>query len=133
MLIGAHILLYSEQPDADRAFCRDVLELPAVDVGGGWLIFGLPAAEAAFHPMEDGATPLPGAGPVLSALLYLMCDDLGAYIATMESRGVRFSPVEEEPWGLRSTIRLPSGGELGVYQPAHPTALSLWPRGPDGA
>jgi catechol 2,3-dioxygenase-like lactoylglutathione lyase family enzyme len=123
MITGAHILLYSQDPDADRAFLRDVLGFPFVDVGHGWLIFALPAAEAAVHPAGGDAAPAPAGH--LGAVLYLMCDDLAEQIRTLETKGVRCAEVTEERWGMRTAIRLPSGGEVGLYQPSHPTALGL--------
>jgi predicted enzyme related to lactoylglutathione lyase len=118
MITGAHMLLYSDNAEADRAFFRDVLEFKAVDAGRGWLIFALPPAEAAIHPSEgDSGKQLPRSD------LYLMCDDLSALIKTMEAKGVSFTPVSEAPWGIRTTIKLPSGGEIGLYQPKHPTAI----------
>jgi catechol 2,3-dioxygenase-like lactoylglutathione lyase family enzyme len=116
MIIGAHVLLYSKDPEADRAFFRDVLEFRSVDAGGGWLIFALPPAEAALHPAD---------GDSLQAAFYLMCDDLQAMINSFEAKNVKCTAIAKERWGIRTTIRLPSGGELGLYQPAHPTALHL--------
>jgi hypothetical protein len=125
MIMGAHVLVYSQKPELDRAFFRDVLEFPSVDVGHGWLIFGLPAAELAVHP-SDGETGQPHAGHrLIGTVLYLMCDDLKALMKTLEVKGVGCTEVEDEPWGIRTTIRLPSGGELGLYQPMHETALGL--------
>jgi catechol 2,3-dioxygenase-like lactoylglutathione lyase family enzyme len=121
MIIGAHVLLYSKNADADRAFVRDLLGLASVDAGHGWLIFALPPAEAAVHPSEgDGA-----AGAMLGAHLYLMCDDLNATMQSLAAKKVQFTPIAQERWGIRTTIKLPSGGELGLYQPTHPTALNL--------
>jgi catechol 2,3-dioxygenase-like lactoylglutathione lyase family enzyme len=124
MINGAHILLYSDQPEADRAFFRDVLGLRAVDAGGGWLIFALPPAEAAIHP-TNGETrqQLHGGRGLLGAVLYLMCDDLPSTIKSLQAKNVICSPVEEAPWGIKTTIQLPSGGEIGLYQPTHPTAI----------
>jgi catechol 2,3-dioxygenase-like lactoylglutathione lyase family enzyme len=125
MIIGAHILFYSRDPEADRAFFRDVLEFRGVDVGHGWLIFALPASEAAFHPVEGGS-PEPAAGPhALGSSFYLMCDDVHAYIKTLEAKGVTCAAVQQQRWGITTAIRMPSGGELGLYQPLHPTALNL--------
>jgi hypothetical protein len=112
MIFGAHLVLFSQDAEADRAFLSDVLGLDSVDAGGGWLIFALPPAEAAIHPAEDAG-----------AALYLMCDDLTAEMQSLADRGVALSEVEEERWGSVTKIRLPSGGELGLYQPRHPTAL----------
>jgi hypothetical protein len=122
VITGAHFLLYSRDAEADRLFFRDVLGFRAVDIGHGWLIFAMPPAEAAIHP---GSGPLPGnAGQsMLGAELYLMCDDLSAEIESLKTRNVVCSPVAEERWGRRTTVRLPSGGEIGLYQPSHPTAL----------
>jgi catechol 2,3-dioxygenase-like lactoylglutathione lyase family enzyme len=120
MIFGTHLVMYSADAEADRAFLRDVLGLGAVDAGHGWLIFALPPAEAAVHPAT-------AAGP---AELYLMCDDLEGEIATLAQEGVRCSGIEQARWGAMARIRLPGGGELGLYQPRHPTALGL---APDGA
>ncbi len=116
MLIGAHVLIYSKNPEADRAFFRDVLGFLSVDAGQGWLIFKLPPAEAAFHP-ADSAEP--------RVTLYLMCDDLSAQIKHLESRKVRCAKIDEAPWGSKTSFRLPGGGEVGLYQPRHLTALHL--------
>jgi hypothetical protein len=127
MIIGAHFLFYSTDPDADRAFFRDVLEFPAIDIGHGWLIFALPPAEAAVHPAEDIQPRMHGDRPLTGAVLYLMCDDLPALIASLAGKNVVCTPVSEAPWGKKTTIPLPSGGEIGLYQPSHPTALGLRP------
>lgn len=124
MINGAHILLYSDQPEADRAFFRDVLGFHAVDAGGGWLIFALPPAEAAIHPTNgENRQQLHGGRGLLGAALYLMCDDLPSTIKSLQAKNVTCSPVEEAPWGTKTTIPLPSGGEIGLYQPTHPTAI----------
>jgi catechol 2,3-dioxygenase-like lactoylglutathione lyase family enzyme len=120
MIAGAHVLLFSNDADADRAFLRDVLQFRAVDAGHGWLIFALPPSEVAVHPVEAKE---PGAAPVLQASLYLMCDDIRTFIASMEAKHVACSSIVTERWGLRTSMKLPSGGELGVYQPTHPTAI----------
>lgn len=125
MIIGAHVLLYSEKPELDRAFFRDVLNFPAVDVGGGWLIFALPPSEAALHPTDGATRKTHGGRELLGAVLYLMCDDLPAYMKSLEAKKVGCSPVEVAPWGMKTSIQLPSGGEIGLYQPTHPTALDL--------
>ena len=125
MINGAHVLMYSENPEADRAFFRDILKFPSVDVGGGWLIFALPASEAAFHP-TDGETRQTHSGRrLLSAVLYLMCKDLRAEIKRLAGKNVQCTEVSEERWGIKTTIKLPSGGEIGLYQPKHKTALGL--------
>jgi catechol 2,3-dioxygenase-like lactoylglutathione lyase family enzyme len=122
MITGAHVLLYSENVDADRAFFRDVLGFRAVDAGGGWLIFALPPAEVALHP-TNGSSQRHAGHQSLGAVLYLMCGDLAASVELLRGKGVTCTEVEREAWGIRTTIRLPSGGEIGLYQPTHPTAL----------
>jgi len=122
---GVHVLIYTSNPEADRMFFRDVLGFQFVDVGGGWLIFALPPAEAAFHPVGDTEEPRHAGHQLLGSAVYLMCDDLRATIASLASRDIRCTDVEEERWGIRTTIRLPSGGEVGLYQPTHETALNL--------
>ncbi len=122
MIFGAHVLLYSDNPEADRAFFRDVLGFRNVDAGGGWLIFALPPAEAAFHP-SDGHTSQGQGGRALGAVLYLMCDDLAATIKALKAKNVVCSPVEKANWGSKTTFRLPSSGEIGLYQPSHPMAI----------
>ena len=112
MVIGTHVVVYSNDADADRAFLAEVLGFESVDAGGGWLIFALPPAEVAVHP---AAAP--------GAELFLMCDDLLAEMAALADRGVVCSEVEEARWGSVTKIRLPGGGELGLYQPKHPTAI----------
>jgi catechol 2,3-dioxygenase-like lactoylglutathione lyase family enzyme len=116
MISGAHVIIYSRDAEADRAFFRDVLGFKSVDAGHGWLIFALPPAEAAFHPSGDS-------GNVHE--LYFMCDDLKSEIAALAKKGVPFSAVQEERWGSITKMRLPGGGEVGLYQPKHPTALAL--------
>jgi hypothetical protein len=109
MLIGAHSIINSTKPDADRAFLRDVLALPSVDVGDGWLIFGLPPAEVAVHPSNKNDVHE----------LYLMADDLEALVAEMKAHNIACSPVQNQGWGLLTYLTLPGGGRLGVYQPRH--------------
>lgn len=118
MITGVHALIYAPQTEQVRAFFRDVLGFPSVDAGHGWLIFTLPPAELGIHPTdEEGSTEL-----------YLMCDDVQATRAELERKGVKFArPVTEAGFGLMTAIALPGGGELGLYQPKHPTALP--PRG----
>jgi len=119
MITGAHVLLFSGNADADRAFVRDVLGFRSVDVGHGWLIFALPPSELAVHPADPGAE----VSSEIGASLYLMCPDVNALVKAMEGRNVKCSPIVTERWGLRTSIQLPSGGRLGVYQPTHPTAI----------
>ena len=118
MVFGSHVILYSKDATADRAFLRDVLGFPSVDAGDGWLIFALPPAEVAVHPAEGHDRHE----------LFLMCGDLKAEIAALRSKGVYCSEVQEARWGSISRIRLPGGGELGIYQPKHPSALADVPR-----
>jgi len=125
MIIGTHFLLYSKDAEADRAFFRDVLEFPCIDVGEGWLIFGMSPAEAGIHPLEGDFARDHAGHSLLGAVLYLMCDDLSATIAALQTRNVQCTEVEQAPWGSKTTIPLPSGGEIGLYQPRHPTALGL--------
>lgn len=113
MIQGAHVILYSKDAEADRAFFRDILGFRTVDAGHGWLIFALPPAEAAFHPGDQN-------GP---HELYLMTDNLAAEMRALEAKGVSFSAIHQERWGSLMHIKLPGGGELGLYQPKHPTAL----------
>ena len=115
MINGAHLLVYSADADADRAFFRDVLEYPHVDAGGEWLIFKLPPGEVAVHP--TAGTP--------SHELYLMCDDVNATVEQLAARGVTCGPVSDQRWGLVTSIRLPGGGDLGLYEPRHPKATEL--------
>jgi hypothetical protein len=109
MLTGAHSIVYSKKPEADRAFFRDVLRLPNVDVGEGWLIFGLPPAEVAVHPSHDNDIHE----------LYLMCGDIEALIVEMQKHKVACAPVQNMGWGLLTRVTLPGGGKLGIYQPRH--------------
>jgi hypothetical protein len=109
MIIGAHSIFYSTNPDGDRAFLKDVLELPNVDAGGGWLIFGLPPAELAVHPSDKNDV----------YEFYLMCDDIESFIAQMGKHGIACGPVQDERWGLLTQLTLPGGGKLGVYEPKH--------------
>jgi predicted enzyme related to lactoylglutathione lyase len=114
MITGVHAVLFTTNADADRAFFRDVLELASVDAGGGWLIFALPPAELAAHPADESGR----------YELYLMCDDVNATVAELTARGAEIAgPVTDEGFGLVTAIRLPGGGELGLYQPRHPSPL----------
>ena len=115
MISGAHVILYSKDAEADRAFLRDVLGFPFVDIGHGWLIFALPPAELAVHPDGEGNR----------CELYLMCDDLKAEILALAAKGVKCSEMQEARWGSITKIRLPSGADVGLYQPKHPIALDL--------
>ena len=125
MIAGAHVLFYSTDPEADRAFFRDVLQFASVDVGGGWLIFALPPSEAALHPSEGEFVHAHAGHRLLGAVVYLMCDDVRATVKWLAGRNVVCPEIEEAPWGFKTTIPLPSGGEVGLYQPTHPTAIGL--------
>jgi len=114
MISGAHVVIYSKNAEADRAFFHDVFGLKSVDAGHGWLIFALPLTEAAIHPSKEEAYEL-----------YFMCEDLQVEMAALARKGVTCSKVEEARWGLITKIRLPGGGNVGLYQPKHPTALGL--------
>jgi catechol 2,3-dioxygenase-like lactoylglutathione lyase family enzyme len=115
MISGSHIILYSKNAEADRAFLRDTLGFKSVDAGHGWLIFALPPAEAAVHPAEGNTTHE----------LYFMCEDLKSEMAALAKKDIQCSTVNEQRWGSITKITLPSGAEIGLYQPKHPTALAL--------
>jgi catechol 2,3-dioxygenase-like lactoylglutathione lyase family enzyme len=123
MISGAHIIVYTKNVEADRVFFREVLDFPSVDAGHGWLIFALPPGEAAFHPSEQN-------GP---HELYFLCDDLKSEMGLLAKKGVHFSEVHEERWGSVTKLQLPGGGEIGLYQPKHPTALALGSKTKRGA
>lgn len=115
MILGSHVIVYSRDAEADRAFFAEVLGQPHVDAGGGWLIFKLPPAELAVHPAE---------GP--GHELYLVCEDLEATMGDLHSKGVEFTrEVSEERWGRVTRFRLPGGGEVGMYEPRHPLAFEI--------
>jgi hypothetical protein len=119
MIIGAHSIIYSKAPQADRVFLQRVLELPSVDVGDGWLIFGLPPAEVAVHPSEENDVHE----------LFLMCDDVEAFVEAMSHRNIRCSPVQNQGWGLLTHVMLPGGGKVGVYEPRHARPKPMKARG----
>jgi len=106
---GAHMILYSANGDADRAFLRDVLGFPHVDVGHGWLIFALPASEIAIHPAQTSG----------EHEIYLMVDDVAAFAARMNDRGILCTPPRDQGWGVLTQLSLPGGGQLGIYEPRH--------------
>jgi hypothetical protein len=112
---GAHVIVYSRDPEADRAFFRDVHDYPHVDAGGGWLIFKLPPAEVAIHASEDPS----------SQELYLMCDDLDATMTELVAHHVQCATITEARWGRLSRFRLPGGGDVGIYERRHPRATEL--------
>jgi predicted enzyme related to lactoylglutathione lyase len=114
MINGVHAIVYTKAPEEVRSFFRDVLGLSSVDAGHGWLIFALPPAELGVHPSDDESFHE----------LYLLCDDIHATMEELKGKGVEFSrPLSEQGWGFVTSIRMPGGGELGLYQPKHPTAI----------
>lgn len=112
MINGMHAIIYSRDAEADRAFMRDVLGFASVDAGGGWLIFALPPAEIAVHPAESNG----------KHELYLICDDVKAEVTRLAGQGITCGPISEEGWGLLTRVRLPGGGDLGLYEPRHTLA-----------
>jgi catechol 2,3-dioxygenase-like lactoylglutathione lyase family enzyme len=121
VITGAHAIVYGRDPEAARAFLRDVLGLSSVDAGGGWLIFALPPAELAFHAAEADGTHE----------LYLMCNDIHATVEDLKRKGVEFTrPVDDQGWGLLTAFTIPGCGEMGLYEPRHPSPLT--PRDSDG-
>ena len=110
MITGAHTILYSPNPEGDRAFFRDVLKFPYVDVGHGWLIFALAPSEIAIHPSDKNNIHE----------FYLMCDDVEALVADMKGKGVECDALQRERWGILTKVTLPGGGKVGIYQPLHP-------------
>ncbi|MGI9063157.1 MAG: VOC family protein [Pseudonocardiaceae bacterium] len=116
MITGAHTIIYAAEPERARAFCRDVLGLAHVDAGDGWLIFALPPAELGVHPADPSSNG--------RHELYLMCDDVEAVVAELTTRGVEFTaPVTDQGFGLVTSLIVPGAGELGLYEPRHPTPL----------
>jgi catechol 2,3-dioxygenase-like lactoylglutathione lyase family enzyme len=113
MINGAHVVIYTNNAEADRAFFRDVLKFPSVDAGHDWLIFALPASEAAFHDSESNE----------KHELYLMCDDITATLKELKAKKVKVSDVTEQRWGKLATFTLPGGGKIGIYQPKHPSPI----------
>jgi predicted enzyme related to lactoylglutathione lyase len=119
VISAAHAIIYAEDPQAARAFFRDVLELPNVDAQGGWLIFKLPPAELGIHPAGE-------ASPSGHHEFFLLCDDIDATVAGLTAKGVEFAgPVTDARFGRLTRMRIPGGGEIGLYQPSHPTAYNL--------
>lgn len=114
MIHGAHVIIYSKDADADRAFFKDTLKYEYADAGHGWLIFALPPAEVAVHPGEKNDTHE----------LYLMCDDVEAFVADMKSKKVKTGSISDEGWGRLTSITLPGGGKLGVYEPRHASPVA---------
>jgi catechol 2,3-dioxygenase-like lactoylglutathione lyase family enzyme len=113
MITGAHSILYSDKADEVRRFLADVLGFRNVDVGGGWLVFAMPPAELAVHPSEGSGVHE----------LYLLCDNLEDTMNELRALGVEFGPVHEERWGIVSSIKLPDGSDLPIYEPKHTLAI----------
>jgi predicted enzyme related to lactoylglutathione lyase len=111
MINGAHVVIYSKDSEADRAFFRDLLKFACVDAGHGWLIFAMPPAEVAFHDSDKNDR----------LEIYLMCDDMAATLKDLKSKNVKVSDVSEQRWGILATFTLPGGGRIGVYEPKHPS------------
>jgi catechol 2,3-dioxygenase-like lactoylglutathione lyase family enzyme len=122
MLTGARVVIYSRDAEADRRFFAKILGFRSVDAGQGWLIFGLPAAEVAFHPHDNNN----------QHEMFLVCDNLKAQMTALEKKGVRFGEIGEERWGIRTTISLPGGGKIGLYEPSHPVTFGKAGRGRKG-
>ena len=117
MIFGVHTILYSKKAEAVRAFFRDVLGFPAVDAGGGWLVFAAPPGELSIHPADTH---------VHREQLYLMCPDVKAEVARLKTKGVEFTtPITEQQWGLVTQLKLPDGERLGLYQPNYPMAIRM--------
>jgi catechol 2,3-dioxygenase-like lactoylglutathione lyase family enzyme len=123
MIFATHLLLYSRDPEADRAFFRDVLAFPHVDAGEGWLIFALPPAELGVHPAEENLTRSHADQDVATGTLYLMCDKLGPTLEELAAKGVVHTEIHDEGWGVATSIRLPGGANLGLYEPRHAVAV----------
>jgi hypothetical protein len=117
MIVGGHSIIYSTNADADRAFLRDVLKLPHVDVGHGWLIFGLPPAELAVHPADASD----------HHEFYFMCADVKAFVSEMLKHDIACAAVQDQGYGLVTSVTLPGGGKLGVYQPRHTRPKAMAP------
>ena len=125
MINGTHLLLYSRDPEADRAFFRNVLGFASVDAGEGWLIFALPPAELGIHPGDGNFVEHHADHDLSGSVVYLMCDDLDQTIAALEGKGAKTTEIVQAGWGITTTIRLPGGGGVGLYQPRHATANQL--------
>ena len=120
MINGSHIVIYTKDAEADRAFFRDVLQLSSVDAGHGWLIFAMPPLEAAFHDLDKHDSEKSGQHE-----LFFMCDDIAATLKELKSKKVQVSDVSEQRWGKLAKFELPGGGKIGIYQPSHPSPLKL--------
>lgn len=115
MVNAVHAVVYAQEAEATRAFFRDVLNLPAVDAGRGWLIFALPPVELGVHPADAGG----------KHELYLMCDDVERTVEELKARGVEFTkPVKDAGFGLLTYLKIPGAGEIGLYEPKHASPLA---------
>jgi catechol 2,3-dioxygenase-like lactoylglutathione lyase family enzyme len=114
LINGAHIVVSSKDPEADRAFFRGVLQFPCVDAGHGWLIFAMPPLEVAFHDSEKND----------QHELFFMCDDLAATLRDLKSKHVTVSDVSTQRWGNLATLGLPGSGKIGIYEPKHTRPLN---------
>jgi catechol 2,3-dioxygenase-like lactoylglutathione lyase family enzyme len=115
LINGAHIVIYTKNAEADRAFFRDVLNLSSVDASHGWLIFAMPPFEAAFHDSEHND----------KHELYFMCDDIEVTLKDLQLKGVKVSAMNEQRWGKLASLTLPGGGSIGIYEPKHRSPLKL--------
>ena len=119
MINAVHTLIYSGDPEATRAFFRDVLGWPFVEhpeSAPGWLIFRTTSytweGEEYSHPLQHTVS--------------LMCDDIAATVAELEVKGARFSgAVEDMGFGLGVNVEVPGAGEMLLYEARHPTAYDL--------
>jgi hypothetical protein len=125
MINGVHLLLYSPDPEVDRAFFHEVLGFQSVDAGEGWLIFALPPAEIGIHPGDGKFVERHANHELSGSVVYLMCDDLHATEDSLKAKGAETTEIVQAGWGITTTVRLPGGGGLGLYQPRHATALNL--------
>lgn len=117
MINGAHIVIYTKDPEADRLFFRDVLKFSSVDAGNGWLIFAMPPLELAFHDSDEND----------QHELYFMCDEISATLKELKSKTAKVSDVSEQSWGKLATLTLPGGGKIGIYEPKHPSPSKFKP------
>ena len=124
MFLGVHLLLYSRDPEADRAFFRDVLEIPAIDSGGGWLIFTLPPAEMGIHPADTPPATTHAGQQLATGTVYMLCRNLAETLDRLQAKGVAHTELREAEWGIATSIGLPGGGNLGLYEPHHPLAIT---------
>jgi predicted enzyme related to lactoylglutathione lyase len=114
MITGTHAIIFAKKAEATRKFFKEVLGMPSVDAGGGWLIFALPPAELGIHPADDDGKEF--------HMLYFTCDDLDKTMKELKEKGVKFKgKVQDQPWGSLIVMKVPGGGEMGLYEPKHPS------------